>query len=208
MAQNQHATQKERVLRVLEQANSPIESKEVYDRLDRIDADSLSGVRGTLSVLKEEERVESEGDSPPYTYAATVEGDATDEQADEDDEDDATGLARLFDSVDEGEGPGTDDDTLEPGVSEEAWDALDELDGRISDLEQRLSATTDGGGAASLNLPVADRDADLDHATIIHGLGSRSKVRDYLRVLLSLPETTDSEQRAESEEEVEVVEKR
>jgi hypothetical protein len=90
----------------------------------------------------------------------------------------------------------------------------DRVQDRLNRVEQRLSATADGGGEATISLPVADRSADLDHSRIITKLGKSSLIRPYLRAVLGLPEKdapssdrTASEQRANVEDSVEVVEK-
>jgi len=90
----------------------------------------------------------------------------------------------------------------------------DRVQDRLNRVEQRLSATADGGGEATISLPVADRSADLDHSRIITKLGKSSLIRPYLRAVLGLPgedapssDRTASEQRADVEDSVEVVEK-
>jgi len=188
-------TQKRRVLRVLKQAEDPnhLSSREVGDRLPN---DSLSGVRGTLSVL------DSEG------YAVSVEFDDRDAQVY-----DITvrGLEHLNEeTTDEGasttdEAATTEGEGLQISVSGPAE--------RVERVENLLSATGDGGETrAKIALPVADRSADLDHARVLSKLGKSSLIRPYLRALLGLPgedapDRTASEQRADVEDSVEVVEK-
>lgn len=251
MAQNAKTTdgqtQKERVLRVLDDADGSLTSKEVYERLfDRADvkpADTLSGVRGTLSYLKTDGKVETTNDGDRLRYLRATDEEPADEDEPEDDDEDAqtrfkvdeendgTGLAVLFDSVDEGEsGTNGEPPGSSTGVSEEEVEALyaridaleqayqnsigetvetvEDLSNRLTHVERRATKTGYGGEDAALCLPVADSDAPLDHATVIHELGSREQVRTYLRALLGLPEdTTASEQRAEEEAAFEVVEK-
>jgi hypothetical protein len=238
-------TQKERVLRVVENADGSLTSNEVYDRLlggpEGQSSDTLSGVRGTLSNLKAEGKVEATNDGNRLRYLR-----ATDEEpADEDDdgsEESGTGLSALFENVEEGENgtesyqngdedddspeevtaseesenvdyyPEDDEETVERTVVEEEGLQIS-LSGpveRVERVEDLLSATCDGGEVqASVGLPVADRSADLDHARVISKLGKSSLIRPYLRELLGIPgDRTASEQRAEDEEAVEVVEKK
>jgi len=226
-------TKRYQILAVVEATDELLDASEIADRVDR----KQRTVSAALSSLTDDGYLDRQGEggrNDPYRYALSGKGEAV-VRSNGDEPDGPSGLECLFDSAGDEDAAqeaenarDEEDDAADPERVEELEERLravedavgsnnvarEDLNARLEQVEHRISATGDGGGESFLCLPVADSDAPLDHATVIHQLGSRYKVRDYLRALLGLPEqgeedkdTTDSEQRAATDDAVEVVEK-
>jgi DNA-binding transcriptional ArsR family regulator len=225
-------TKRYQILAVVEAADEPLHSSEITARVDQ----KRRAVSASLSNLNDDGYLDRQGEGghdDPYRYDLSGKGEAV-VRSNGDEPDGPSGLECLFNSAGDEEDAAREaedardeeDDEADPERVEELEERLrgvedavgsnnvarEDLNARLEQVEHRVSVTGDGGGESSLCLPVADSDAPLDHATVIDQLGSHYKVRDYLRALLGLPEqgeedTTDSEQRAATDDAVEVVEK-
>jgi DNA-binding MarR family transcriptional regulator len=227
-------TKQYQILEVVETADEPLDASEIADRVDR----KTNTVSAALSSLNDDGYLNRQGEgvsNNPYRYTLSGKGEAV-VRSNGDEPDGPSGLECLFDSAGDDEDAAQEaedtrdeeDDAADPLRVEALEERLravedavgsnnvarEDLNYRLGQVERRVNATGDGGGEASLCMPVADSDAPLDHATVIHQLGSRYKVRDYLRALFGLPEQdekdediSESEQRAATDDAVEVVEK-